>query len=72
MACIGLIQIWVRHVVQLLLMAAYYAVSHVYGPLMSFFDVLDEMQTSFVMIAALIPGGHNKQLKGHLQGTTSI
>jgi len=35
---------------------------------MSFFDVLDEMQTSFVMMAALIPGGHNKQLKGHLQG----
>jgi hypothetical protein len=41
----------------------------VYGPLMSFFDCLDEMQTSFVMIAALIPGGHNKQIKGHLQGT---
>lgn len=36
---------------------------------MSFFEVLDEMQTSFVMIAALIPGGHNRQLRGHLQGT---
>jgi len=36
---------------------------------MSFFDVLDEMNTSFVMIAALIPGGHNKQLIGHLHGS---
>jgi hypothetical protein len=35
---------------------------------MSFFDCLDEMQTSFVMIAALIPGGHNKQIKPHFQG----
>jgi hypothetical protein len=35
---------------------------------MSFFEVLDELQTSFVMIAALIPGGHNKQIHGHLQG----
>jgi hypothetical protein len=35
---------------------------------MSFFDVLDEMQTSFVMISALIPDGLNKQLKGHLEG----
>jgi hypothetical protein len=38
---------------------------------MSFFEVLDEMQTSFVMIAALIPGGHNKQLRRHLQGFES-
>ena len=35
---------------------------------MSFFDCLDEMQTSFVMIASLIPGGHNKQIRGHFQG----
>jgi hypothetical protein len=48
---------------------AYWAVSHVYGPMISFFDCLDEMQTSFVMIASLIPGGHNKQLGGHFQGT---
>ena len=51
---------------------AYFAVSHVYGPLMSFFDVLNEMQTSFVQIAALIPGGHNGQLKGHLQGKNTF
>jgi len=51
-----------------LLTTAYLAINHVYGPLMSFFEILDEMQTSFVMMAALIPGGHNKQLKGHLQG----
>jgi hypothetical protein len=39
---------------------------------MSFFDVLDEMQTSFVQIAALIPGGHNRQIKGHLQGSIAL
>jgi hypothetical protein len=39
--------------------------------MMSFFDCLDEMQTSFIMIAALIPDGLNKQLKGHLQGISS-
>jgi len=51
---------------------AYIALSYVYGPLMSFFDCLDEIQTSFVMIAALISGGHNRQLKGHLQGTVPM
>jgi hypothetical protein len=30
------------------------------------------MQTSFVMIAALIPGGHNKQIRGHLQGAETL
>ena len=39
---------------------------------MSFFEVLDELQTSFIMIAALIPGGHNKQLRGHLQGAVIL
>ncbi|KAK9373043.1 AhpD-like protein [Lipomyces chichibuensis] len=47
---------------------AYYARQHVYSPLLSYTDVLSAKETSFVIIACLIPQDVNPQLKGHLKG----
>ncbi|KAK9448626.1 AhpD-like protein [Limtongia smithiae] len=47
---------------------AQYALQHVYAPLLSFTDVLSPKETSFVVVACLIPQDVNPQLKGHLHG----
>jgi alkylhydroperoxidase/carboxymuconolactone decarboxylase family protein YurZ len=46
----------------------YYAINHVYGPLLSYSGVLPLKETSFVIVACLIPQDVNPQLKGHLKG----
>ena len=47
---------------------AYYALDHVYGPLLSYTGILGPKETSFVVIACLVPQDVNPQLKGHLKG----
>ncbi|KAK9466408.1 AhpD-like protein [Lipomyces arxii] len=47
---------------------AQYAVQHVYSPLLSFTSILSAKETSYVIIACLIPQDVNPQLKGHLKG----
>ncbi|KAJ8101279.1 AhpD-like protein [Lipomyces tetrasporus] len=47
---------------------AHYAIQHVYSPLLSYTGVLSAKETSFVVIACLIPQDVNPQLKGHLKG----
>lgn len=39
-----------------------------YGYLLSNVQVLDELETSWVLVAGLIPQDVNPQLKGHLRG----
>ncbi|ANB11745.1 hypothetical protein AWJ20_4567 [Sugiyamaella lignohabitans] len=46
----------------------YYAINHVYGPLLSYTSILTPKETSFVIVACLIPQDVNPQLKGHLKG----
>lgn len=45
-----------------------YAYNNVYGPILSFTDVISAKETSFVVISALIPQDVNPTLKGHLKG----
>lgn len=45
-----------------------YAYNNVYGPILSFCDVISAKETSFVVISALIPQDVNPTLKGHLKG----
>lgn len=45
-----------------------YTLSDVYGPLLSYNEVLTPVETSLVVIASLIPQNVNPQLKGHLKG----
>lgn len=40
----------------------------IYGQVLSYSDILSPRETSFVVLAALIPQDVNPQLKGHLQG----
>ncbi|KAK7205088.1 AhpD-like protein [Myxozyma melibiosi] len=47
---------------------AQYALDHVYSPLLSYTGVLSPKETSYVVIACLIPQDVNPQLKGHLKG----
>lgn len=47
---------------------AYYALDHVYAPLLSYTGVLSPKDTSLVVIACLVPQDVNPQLKGHLKG----
>lgn len=46
----------------------YWALHHVYGPLLSYTGILGSKETSLVVIASLIPQDVNPQLKGHLKG----
>lgn len=46
----------------------YYAINHVYAPLLSYTGVLGPKDTSLVVIACLVPQDVNPQLKGHLKG----
>lgn len=46
----------------------YWALHHVYGPLLSYTGILGPKETSLVVVASLIPQDVNPQLKGHLKG----
>ncbi|CCD24353.1 Pxp2p NDAI_0D00390 [Naumovozyma dairenensis CBS 421] len=50
----------------------YYALVHVYGPLLSFVDVLNAQEKSLIVIASLVPQDVNPQLRGHLKGALNI
>lgn len=45
-----------------------FAYNNVYGPVLSFVDIISAKETSFVVISALIPQDVNPTLKGHLKG----
>lgn len=46
----------------------YFVYHHIYGPLISFTEILSPQKTSFSLIACMIPQDVNSQLKGHLKG----
>ena len=46
----------------------YFVYHHIYGPLISFTEILSSQKTSFSLIACMIPQDVNSQLKGHLKG----
>ncbi|SGZ51606.1 CIC11C00000004906 [Sungouiella intermedia] len=49
-----------------------YAFHNVYAPLLSYTGVLSSLETSFCVIAALIPQDVNPTLKGHLKGAINL
>ncbi|CEP63854.1 Pxp2p LALA0_S09e03994g [Lachancea lanzarotensis] len=49
-----------------------FVLCNVYGPLLSFDDILDAQETSLVIIAALVPQDLNAQLWGHLKGALNV
>lgn len=50
----------------------YYTMSHAYGPLLSFSEVLNAQETSLVIISSLVPQDVNPQLWGHLKGALNV
>lgn len=50
----------------------YYTMSHAYGPLLSYSDVLDAQETSVIIISSLVPQDVNPQLWGHLKGAINV
>ena len=50
----------------------YYALRHVYGPILSFSEVLGGYDTSLVIISALVPLEVPAQLRGHLRGALNV
>lgn len=50
----------------------YHAFHNVYGPLLSFTDILSAKETSMCVVASLIPQDVNPQLKGHLRGALNV
>lgn len=50
----------------------HYIMEHVYGPLLSCDDILSAQETSFIVIASLVPQDVNPQLRGHLKGALNI
>ncbi|SCU93329.1 LAME_0F03422g1_1 [Lachancea meyersii CBS 8951] len=49
-----------------------FVLCNVYGPLLSFDEILDAQETSLVIIAALVPQDLNAQLWGHLKGALNV
>lgn len=49
-----------------------YAFHNVYGPILSYTDIILAKETSFGVIAALIPQDVNPTLKGHLKGAINL
>ncbi|SCU84430.1 LADA_0D01640g1_1 [Lachancea dasiensis] len=49
-----------------------YILCNVYGPLLSFDEILDAQETSLVVIASLVPQDLNLQLWGHLKGALNV
>lgn len=50
----------------------YYILVHVYGPILSYDEILSAQETSLMVIAALVPQDVNPQLKGHLKGALNV
>lgn len=50
----------------------YYTVAHVYGPLLSFDEILSAQETNLIIIASLVPQDVNPQLRGHLKGALNL
>lgn len=50
----------------------YYTLVHVYGPLLSFDEILSAQETSLIVIASLVPQDVNPQLRGHLRGAINM
>ncbi|KAK6460347.1 AhpD-like protein [Scheffersomyces coipomensis] len=50
----------------------YHTYHHVYGPLLSFTDILSARETSMCVVSSLIPQDVNPQLKGHLKGAHNL
>lgn len=50
----------------------HYAYHNVYGPILSFSDVLPAKDTSLCVLSALIPQDVNPTLKGHLKGALNV
>lgn len=49
-----------------------YAFHNVYSPILSYTGVLSALETSFCVVAALIPQDVNPTLKGHLKGAINV
>lgn len=49
-----------------------YAFNNVYGPILSFTDVLNAKETSLCVVSSLIPQDVNPTLKGHLKGAVNV
>lgn len=49
-----------------------YAFHNVYAPILSYTDIMSARETSFCVIAALIPQDVNPTLKGHLKGAINL
>lgn len=50
----------------------YYTLVHVYGPLLSYDEILSAQETSLIIIASLVPQDVNPQLRGHLKGAINM
>lgn len=50
----------------------YYTVAHVYGPLLSYDEILSVQETNLIIIASLVPQDVNPQLRGHLKGALNL
>lgn len=50
----------------------YYTLAHVYGPLLSYDEILSAQETSLIIIASLVPQDVNPQLRGHLKGAVNM
>ncbi|CAR23122.1 Pxp2p [Lachancea thermotolerans CBS 6340] len=49
-----------------------FTLCHVYGPLLSYDEVLSAQETSLAIIASLVPQDVNPQLWGHLKGAVNV
>ncbi|SCV02049.1 LAMI_0G15412g1_1 [Lachancea mirantina] len=50
----------------------YFALCHVYGPIIAFDEILNARETSLLIIACLVPQDVNAQLWGHLKGALNV
>ncbi|QLQ79018.1 hypothetical protein HG537_0B03650 [Torulaspora globosa] len=50
----------------------YYTLVHVYGPLLSYDEILSAQETNLIIIAALVPQDVIPQLRGHLKGALNL
>ncbi|CUS24769.1 LAQU0S19e01200g1_1 [Lachancea quebecensis] len=49
-----------------------FTLCHIYGPLLSYDEVLNAQETSLTIIASLVPQDVNPQLWGHLKGAVNV
>ena len=50
----------------------YFTLEHIYGPLLSYDEILSATETSLIVIASLVPQSVNPQLRGHLKGALNV